>query len=87
MWHFKVSGRSRAMDNKIYVLNDMTGFRAIVDADGITIEENKNLSMALNTKYIALLIKLTSRYSDINKLYKALCHELKFSYTCVIWGY
>lgn len=65
----------------------MTGFRAIVDADGITIEENKNLSMALNTKYIALLIRLTSRYSDISKLYTALCHELKFSYTCAIRGY
>lgn len=73
--------------NKIYVLNEMTGFRAIVDANGITIEENNNLDMALNTKYIALLIKLTSRYSDISKLYKALCHELKFSYTCAIRGY
>lgn len=72
---------------KIYVLNNMTGFRAVIDADGITIEENKNLSMALNTKYIALLIKLTSQYSNINKLYKALCHELKFSYTCAIRGF
>ena len=69
---------------KIYVLNEMTGFRAIVKDKGITIEENKNLHMALNTKYIALLIKLTSEYSDMNKLYKALCHELKFSYTCAI---
>lgn len=75
------------MDNKIYVLNEMTGFSAIVDANGITIEENNNLDMALNTKYIALLIKLTSQYSDTNKLYKALCHELKFSYTCAIRGY
>ena len=65
----------------------MTGFRAIVDDKGITIEENKNLHMALNTKYIALLIKLTSKYSDMSKLHKALCHELKFSYTCVIRGY
>ena len=72
---------------KIYVMNDMTGFRAIVDDKGITIEENKNLHMALNTKYIALLIKLTSEYSDMSKLHKALCHELKFSYTCVIRGY
>ena len=72
---------------KIYVINDMTGFRAIVDDKGITIEENKNLHMALNTKYIALLIKLTSEYSDMSKLHKALCHELKFSYTCVIRGY
>ena len=69
---------------KIYVLNEMTGLRAIVDDKGITIEENKNLHMALNTKYIALLIKLTSEYSDMSKLYKALCHELKFSYTCAI---
>ena len=72
---------------KIYVMNDITGFRAIVDDKGITIEENKNLHMALNTKYIALLIKLTSEYSDMSKLHKALCHELKFSYTCVIRGY
>ena len=72
---------------KIYVLNEMTGFRAVIDADGITIEENKNLSMALNTKYIVLLIKLTSQYSDMNKLYKALCYELKFSYTCAIRGF
>ena len=72
---------------KIYVLNEMTGFRAIVKDKGITIEENKNLHMALNTKYIALLIRLTSEYSDMSKLYKALCYELKFSYTCVIWGY
>ena len=72
---------------RIYVMNDMTGFRAIVDDKGITIEENKNLHMALNTKYIALLIKLTSEYSDMSKLHKALCHELKFSYTCVIRGY
>ena len=69
---------------KIYVLNEMTGFRAIVKDKGITIEENKNLHMALNTKYIALLIRLTSEYSDMSKLYKALCHELKFSYTCAI---
>ena len=69
---------------KIYVLNEMTGFRAIVTDKGITIEENKNLHMALNTKYIALLIRLTSEYSDMSKLYKALCHELKFSYTCAI---
>ena len=65
----------------------MTGFRAIVDSEGITIEENKNLSLAINTQYIATLIKLASQYSNIDKLYKALCHELKFSYTCVIWGY
>lgn len=76
-----------AVKMKIYVMNDMTGFRSIVDDKGITIEENKNLHMALNTKYIALLIKLTSEYSDMRKLYKALCHELKFSYTCVIRGY
>ena len=68
----------------IYVMNDITGFKAIVDDKGITIEENKNLHMALNTKYIALLIKLTSEFSDMSKLYKALCHELKFSYTCAI---
>lgn len=72
---------------RIYVMNDITGFRAIVDDKGITIEENKNLHMALNTEYIALLIKLTSEYSDMSKLYKALCHELKFSSTCVIRGY
>ena len=72
---------------KIYVLNEMTGFRAIVDANGVTIEENKNLHLALNTQYIVLLIKLTSKYSDMNKLYKALCHELNFSYTCAIRGY
>ena len=76
-----------AVKMKIYVMNDITGFSAIVDDKGITIQENKNLHMALNTKYIALLIKLTSEYSDMSKLYKALCHELKFSYTCVIWGY
>lgn len=72
---------------KIYVMNDITGFRAIVDEKGITIEENQNVLRALNTKYIALLIKLTSEYSDMSKLHKALCHELKFSYTCVIRGY
>ena len=72
---------------KIYVINDMTGFRAIVDSEGITIEENKNLRLAINTQYIATLIKLASQYSDMNKLHKALCHELKFSYTCVIRGY
>lgn len=72
---------------KIYVMNDMTGFRAIVDGKGITIEENQNVLRALNTTYIALLIKLTSEYSDMSKLHKALCHELKFSYTCVIRGY
>ena len=76
-----------AVKMRIYVMNDMTGFSAIVDDKGITIEENKNLHMALNTKYIALLIKLTSEYSDISKLYKALCHELKFSPTCAIRGY
>ena len=69
---------------KIYVLNEMTCVRSIVDDKGITIEENKNLHMALNTKYIALLITLTSEYSDMSTLYKALCHELKFSYTCAI---
>ena len=73
-----------AVKMKIYVMNDITGFRAIVDDKGITIEKNKNLHMALNTKYIALLIRLTSEYSDMSKLYKALCHELKFSYTCAI---
>lgn len=72
---------------KIYVMNDITGFRAIVDDKGITIEENKNLHMALNTKYIATLIKLASQYSNINKLYKALCYEFKFSYVSVIRGY
>ena len=72
---------------KIYVLNEMTGFRAIVKDKGITIEENKNLHMALNTKYIALLIRLTSEYSDMSKLYKALCHELKFSYACAIMNW
>lgn len=72
---------------KIYVMNDITGFRAIVDDKGITIEENQNVHMALNAEYVAILIKLTSEYSDMSKLHKALCHELKFSYTCVIRGY
>ena len=72
---------------RIKEINEKNDYRDIVNDKGITIEENKNLHMALNTKYIALLIKLTSEYSDMSKLYKALCHELKFSYTCVIWGY
>ena len=72
---------------KIYVIDDMTGFRAIVDSEGITIEENKNLRLAINTQYIATLIKLASQYSNINKLYKALCYEFKFSYVNVIRGY
>ena len=72
---------------KIYVIDDMTGFRAIVDSEGITIEENKNLRLAINTQYIATLIKLASQYSNINKLYKALCYEFKFSYVSVIRGY
>ena len=72
---------------KIYVIDDMTGFRAIVDSEGITIEENKNLSLAINTQYIATLIKLASQYSNIDKLHKALCYEFKFSYVSVIRGY
>ena len=61
---------------RIYVINKMQGFRAFVDAEGITIEKDKNLQLGINTRYIALLIRLSSEYSNLDKLYNELCYRL-----------
>lgn len=69
---------------KVYVINEMQGFRAYVDAEGIHVEKDNNLNLKINTRYIALLIKLTSEYSDINELYKRLCDRLESDYASVL---
>ena len=69
---------------RIYVINEMQGFRAYVDAEGITIEEDHNLQLGINTRYIALLIRFTSEHSDLEKLYKELSYRLEYDYASVL---
>lgn len=69
--------------SRIYVINEMQGFRAYVSPEGITIEKDNNLSLGINTRYLALLIRLTSEYSDLDKLYNELCYRLEFDYASV----
>ena len=71
---------------RVYVINQMQGFRAYVDAEGIHIEKDNNLQLGINTRYIALLIKLTSKYSNIERLYTELCNRLDGDFASV-WKY
>ena len=71
---------------RVYVINQMQGFRAYVDAEGIHIEKDNNLQLGINTRYIALLIKLTSEYSNIERLYTELCDRLDGDFASV-WKY
>ena len=61
---------------RVYVINKMQGFRAYVDVEGIHIEKDNNLQLGINTRYIALLIRFSSEYSDMDKLYTELCYRL-----------
>ena len=61
---------------RIYVINKMQGFRAFIDAEGIHIEQDNNLQLGINTRYLALLIKLSCEYSNMEKLYQELCYRL-----------
>ena len=62
---------------RVYVINKLQGFRAYVDTEGIHIEQDNNLHLGINTRYIALLIRFASEYSDMEKLYKELCYRLE----------
>ena len=68
---------------RIYVINKMQGFRAYVDAEGIHIEKDNNLQLGINTRYIALLIRFSSEYSDMEKLYNELCYRLEGDWASV----
>ena len=68
---------------KLYLINKMQGFRAFVDAEGIHIEEDNNLELGINTRYIALLIRFSSEYSDMDKLYEALVYRLEGDFASV----
>ena len=71
---------------RVYVINELQGFRAYVDAEGIHIEEDNNLHLGINTRYIALLIRFSSEYSDMDKLYKELVYRLEGDFASV-WKY
>ena len=68
---------------KVYVINEMQGFRAYVDAEGIHIEQNNNLQLGINTRYIALLTRLIDEYSNLDKLYQELSHRLAWDFASV----
>ena len=68
---------------KVYVINEIQGFRAYVDAEGIHIEQDNNLQLGINTRYIALLIKLTSECSNMDKLHNELVDRLESDYASV----
>ena len=68
---------------KVYVINQMQGFRAYVDLEGIHIERNNNVQLGINTRYIALLIRFSSEYSDMEKLYNELCYRLDGDFASV----
>ena len=68
---------------KVYVINQMQGFRAYVDAEGIHIEKDNNLELGINTRYIALLIRFSSEYSNMENLYKELCYRLDGDFASV----
>ena len=69
---------------KVYVINQMQGFRAYVDAEGIHIEKDNNLELGINTRYIALLIRFSSEYNNnMEKLYKELCYRLEGDFASV----
>ena len=68
---------------KVYVINQLQGFRAFVDAEGIHIEEDNNLELGINTRYIALLIRFSSEYTNMEKLYTELCYRLDGDFASV----
>ena len=68
---------------KVYVINQMQGFRAYVDAEGIHIEKDHNLQLGINTRYIALLIRFASEYSKMEDLYEELCYRLDGDFATV----
>ena len=68
---------------RVYVINQMQGFRAFVDAEGIHIERNNNLNLGINTRYIALLIRFASEYSNMEKLYRELSYRLENDFATV----
>ena len=68
---------------RVYVINKMQGFRAYVDVEGIHIEKDNNLQLGINTRYIALLIRFSSEYSDMDKLYTELCYRLDGDFASV----
>ena len=68
---------------RIYVINTMQGFRAYVDAEGIHVEKNNNIELGINTRYIALLIRFSSEYRDLDRLYKELSNRLEGDYASV----
>ena len=55
---------------RVYVINQMQGFRAYVDIEGIHIEKDNNMQLGINTRYIALLIRFASECSNMEELYK-----------------
>ena len=68
---------------KVYVINQMQGFRAYVDNEGIHIERNNNVQLGINTRYIALLIRFSKEYSNMEKLYNELCYRLDGDFASV----
>ena len=68
---------------RVYIINKMQDFRAYVDAEGIHIEKDGNLQLGINTRYIALLIRFSSEYSDMRALYNELCYRLEGDWASV----
>ena len=71
---------------RIYVINQLQGFRGYVDAEGIHIEKNNNLKLGINTRYIVLMSKLASEYSNMESIYAELCDRLEGDFASV-WKY
>ena len=69
---------------RVYVINQLQYFMAYVDAEGIHIEKDNKVNLEINTRYIALLIRFSSEYSDMEKLYNELSKELEFDYANVL---
>ena len=68
---------------RVYIINKMQGFRAYVDAEGIHIEKDNNLKLGINTRYIALLIRFSSEYSNMKDLYNELCYRLEGDFASI----
>ena len=68
---------------RVYVINELQGFRAFVDAEGIHIEKYNNLGLKINTRYMELLIRFYNECKDLNALYAELCYRLEGDYATV----
>ena len=68
---------------RVYIINEMQGFRAFIGDKGLTIEKNNNKKLGINKRYIDLLTKINSKYDNISDIYAELCYRLEFDYASV----